>query len=72
MSIRHTCNQTIKSVKRSRTSSMNEVVAVTPTVISVENNTNIVGADVTVGNAISYRGYEHIPCGTAQYNANAV
>jgi hypothetical protein len=74
MSIRTTCNQTIKTVKRSRVSTMTEIVAWTPTIITSENNSNLVTFDTVAddGTPISYRGYEHIPCGTSQYDANPI
>lgn len=71
MSIRHTKNATTKQTQRNRTSGGIEKVADTPTLITQANNPNIVGADVSAGNPISYRGHEHIPVGTAQYDENA-
>lgn len=71
MSIRHCKNATTYQQKRNSGSGGTEKIAVTPTFATVVNNTNIAGADVTAGNAITYRGHEHIPVGTAQYDLNA-
>lgn len=71
MSIRHTRNATTKVTKRNRTSGGNELIAVDPIVVEFVNNTNIAGADVTAGNPITYRGSDHIPVGTDQYDLNA-
>ena len=71
MSIRMTRNATTKTTKRNRITGGREVVAVGVTV-PVANNTNIVGADVSAGNAIAYRGHEHIPVGQVQYDINPV
>ena len=72
MSIRHTKNETTYQQKRNSGSGGIEKIAVTPTLITLANNTNIAGAVVTAGTAITYRGHEHIPVGTAQYDLNAV
>ena len=49
----------------------NEIVNATGTT-AVENNTNIIGAVVTAGNAIVYTCREFRASGTAQYDLNAV
>ena len=71
MSIRHTKNATTMSVKRHVRCQTVETVTSTP-VVMAENNANIVGADVTAGNAIAYSGRDHIAVGTDQYDLNAV
>ena len=70
MSIRQTKNATTFSQKRNARCETVETVVNTPTV-AAENNTNIVGADVTAGNPIVYSGRDHIPVGTDQYDLNA-
>jgi hypothetical protein len=74
MSIRTTCNQTIKTVKRDRVSTMTEIVSAAPVVIASENNANLVSFATVAddGTPIAYRGYEHLPCGTSQYDANPI
>ena len=72
MSIRHTKNATTKTTKRNSGGVTGSVVLQDGTVITTANNPNIVGYSTVAddGTAITYRGYEHIPVGTAQYNAN--
>ena len=70
MSIRHTKNETIMSVKRHCRCETVETVTVTP-VVMAENNANIVGAVVTAGTALAYSGRDHIAVGVDQYDLNA-
>lgn len=68
------CNQTSKNLKRDRVSTRTEIVDYLGTVIASENNSNLLNFATVAddGTPITYRGYEHRPCGTAQYDLNPI
>ena len=71
MSRRFTRNVTTMTVKRTVRSAANEIRNI-GYATAVENNDNIVGADVAAGNVLFYSGRDHIPEGTSQYNTNPI
>lgn len=71
MSIRHVKNETTFNLKRDVRCETVELVDLTAGELQ-ENNTNIVGADVAIPNDIVYAGRDHLPIGTAQYDANDI
>lgn len=71
MPVRTVRNVTSLGLKRERVHNGKERVTHLE-LVSGENNTNIVGADVSAGNPIAYFGFDHIPEGQAQYDVNSV
>jgi hypothetical protein len=71
MSRRFTRNVTTMNLKRNCRSAANEIRNL-GYATAVENNENIVGADVAAGNALFYSGRDHIPDGTSQYDTNPI
>lgn len=69
MSIRTVKNVTSMGVKRTCRRELGETVNAAG-LVAVENNTNILGADVSVPNDIVYAGADYLPSGTDQYDAN--
>jgi hypothetical protein len=72
MPSRHTCNQTTFTRKRHVERQAKEQYGVLGSGFIGENHAELLSYDSTPGVAAFTPGSEHLPCGTAQYNANPV
>jgi len=71
MSVRHCCNQSIRSNKRHVTTQRTSISGYSGETFTGENHQGMVAYDAVPPAEIWYPGYEHWPCGVLQYNENA-